>query len=303
MAEKKEEIKDSPSSPPHSSPKQVPSPPPPPPPSPETKEGGKYLQSQIMAIEAEIVSLRADNVMLESDKDELQESLKKLQHTVRNADDTSEILKTENHTLILEVKKSAGETAALTEEVKNLKTELLLVKEQLKNSKATEEQAVSLSNQHQRERAMLIEGSKARVKELLNEQALEIGKIKRKGEEDIQELIQQHSSKTHESEQNFRQHKNTMEDNIEQLKETITNQANRITSYEATIERLDSENNRLRVSQEINTRNRLTVSERNEIEAIKQKSNDQAQDIQRLQHALNLFTINSHQEYRGIIGD
>ena len=106
MAEKKEEIKDSPSSPLHSSPKQVPSPPPPPPPSPETKEGGKYLQSQIMAIEAEIVSLRADNVMLESDKDELQESLKKLQHTVRNADDTSEILKTENHTLILEVKKS-----------------------------------------------------------------------------------------------------------------------------------------------------------------------------------------------------
>ena len=259
----------------------------------------KFLKSQLLALEGEILNLRADKAMLETDKEERETSLKKLQDTVRVSDDTTQIMKAENQTLIIESQKHLQENTLLKKTIQELKTNQLNLNEELQQRKLSEDGAVQSLKKHEK----ILQDEKTRFKDMLNSHALKIGEIKRNNEEDIQELIQKHGQKNHEMESSFRQQKNALENQIHELKETVANITMRNCSYENTIERLETENQRLRVSQEINSRNRLTVSERQEIEHIKLKSKRQGEDIERLQHALELMTVNSHQDFRGIIGD
>lgn len=292
MAEIKEEIKSSSSSvisPPKCKKKNID-----PPPAEEN-----YLKSQLKALESEILNLRADNALLGSDKEELETSLRKLQDTVRVSDDTSQVMKAENQTLIIESQATKQENIALKKTIKELKSRQLHLNEELQQSKDTENNALESLKKH--EKLMLEE--KDRFKEMLNSHALKIGEIKRNNEEEMQELIQKHGQKNHDLESSFRQQKLAYENQIQELKDTVANISMRNCSYENTIERLETENQRLRVSQEINSRNRLTMSERAEIENMKLKSKRQGEDIERLQHALELMTVNSHQDFRGIIGD
>jgi chromosome segregation ATPase len=265
----------------------------------ETEPKGKFLKSQLVVLEAEIVSLRSDKALLETDKGELEASLEKLQETVRNADDTTLVLKEENKTLIIESQKHSQENVQLKKTVEELKRRQLQLNEELQQRQKNEDTAVE--NLQVQKNAVLQE--QVRLKDFLNSHALEIGRMKRTNEEGVQDIIHNHSQQKHELESSFRQQKSSLESQIFELKETIANITMRNCSYEGTIERLESENQRLRVSQEINSRNRLTVSERQEIENIKLKSTRQQEDIQRLQHALELMTVNSHQDFRGIIGD
>ena len=97
----------------------------------ETEPKGKFLKSQLVVLEAEIVSLRSDKALLETDKGELEASLEKLQETVRNADDTTLVLKEENKTLIIESQKHSQENVQLKKTIEELKRRQLQLNEEL----------------------------------------------------------------------------------------------------------------------------------------------------------------------------
>jgi predicted RNase H-like nuclease (RuvC/YqgF family) len=83
----------------------------------------------------------------------------------------------------------------------------------------------------------------------------------------------------------------------------VTNQATRICSYERKIEQLDTDNQRLRIQQQLSTRNKLSVTQQQEIEDMKVQSNHQQEDIERLKMALDMIRVNQHYDnFGGLAG-
>jgi chromosome segregation protein len=266
------------------------------PPQPEDSS----LRSQMKAMESEILNLRADKALLESDKDELEEALEKIKAGVRNSEDTSQVVKTENQTLKIEMKRHMENKVGMQKEINRLLKESTSLKQELAQSKATEEQATEALGRHQTQQQRLMAESKSSIKGLRDQHALEIGKMKRTQEEETQGLLQKQNKQVHEMEGGFRTQKQNLQDTVAELKDTISNQAVRITSYERRIEMLDTDNHRMRVSTQLTQRNKLSVTQLNEIEALKKKSQEQGDDIERLQSALSLFHINSHHDFRNL---
>lgn len=258
------------------------------------------LRSQMKAMESEILNLRADKTLLESDKYELEEALEKIKTGVRNSDDTTEVMKTENQTLKIEMKQHMENKVSMQKEINRLLKESTSLKQQLTKSKTTEEKATNALEKHQQNQQRLMAESRTSIKGLRDQHALELGKMKRTQEEETQGLLHKQNKQVHEMEGCFRTQKQHLQDTVTELKDTISNQAIRITSYERRIEMLDTENHRLRVSTQLNQRNKLSVTQLNEIEALKKKSEEQGQDIERLQSALSLFHINSHHDFRNL---
>jgi len=251
-------------------------------------------------MESEILNLRADKTLLESDKYELEEALEKIKTGVRNSDDTTQVIKTENQTLKIEMKAHMENKVSMQKEINNLLKESTSLKKELTKSKTMEEEATSALDKHQQNQQRLMAESKASIKGLRDQHALELGKMKRMQEDETQGLLQKQNKQVHEMEGSFRTQKQNLQDTVAELKDTISNQAIRITSYERRIEMLDTENHRLRVSTQLNQRNKLSVTQLNEIESLKKKSEEQGQDIERLQSALSLFHINSHHDFRNL---
>ena len=269
-------------------------------PQPPAADTSTALRSQMKAMESEILNLRADKSLLESDKDELEEALEKIKAGVRNSEDTSQVVKTENQTLKIEMKRHMENKVGMQKEINRLLKESTGLKQQLTQSKATEEQATEALGSYQTQQQRLMAESKSSIKGLRDQHALEIGKMKRLQAEETQGLLQKQNKQVHEMEGGFRTQKQHLQDTVAELKDTISNQAVRITSYERRIEMLDTENHRLRVSTQLNQRNKLSVTQLNEIEALKKKSQEQGDDIERLQSALSLFHINSHHDFRNL---
>ena len=269
-------------------------------PQPPAADTSTALRSQMKAMESEILNLRADKSLLESDKDELEEALEKIKAGVRNSEDTSQVVKTENQTLKIEMKRHMENKVGMQKEINRLLKESTSLKQQLSQSKATEEQATEALGSYQTQQQRLMAESKANIKGLRDQHALELGKMKRMQEDETQGLLQKQNKQVHEMEGGFRTQKQHLQDTVAELKDTISNQAVRITSYERRIEMLDTENHRLRVSTQLNQRNKLSVTQLNEIEALKKKSQEQGDDIERLQSALSLFHINSHHDFRNL---
>lgn len=283
-----EETKETPPTAPTAPPPTAPTAPPPTAPTPDPAYELKAVRSQLRAFESEILNLRADKTLLESDKQELQDALDKFKGTIRNSDETSEVLRTENQTLKLEVKGHLANKISMQKEINSLLGECTGLKKALTESKETEDRAKELSTEAQ-----------LKTKTLMDQHAQEIGRLRREHDERTQQMVQTHNKARHEMEGNFRQQKLELQDLVGELKESVTNQALRITSYERRLEMLDQENNRLRISQEVANRNKLSITQIQEIEEIKRKSEGQQEDIERLKHALSMFTINQHQDFRG----
>ena len=260
------------------------------------------LKSQLEAFEGEILDLRADNQLLEQDKQELIDAIEKLKHGVRSSDDTVQTIKTENQTLKLELKGHLTENIAIQKKLESLLASVSTLKQQLEEKKVSEgeareaaAEAIVAKNTAQGELAI-------RLKTLQQEHAMKLGKVKREHTEEKEHLLEQQNKKMHESETCFRQSKLELQETLSELKETVTNQATRICSYERRIEQLDTENNRLRIQQQISSRNKLSVTQQQEIESMKQFSREQQEDIDRLKMALELIHMNQHQDFRGLTG-
>ena len=261
------------------------------------------LKSQLQAFEGEILNLRADNQLLEQDKLELTEAIEKLKQGVRSSDDTTSAMKAENHTLKLELKGHLTENIAIQKKLEGLLASVSMLKQQLEEKKVSEKQAVGAFKLAQKEATETKASAVAEVKTLQDQHAMELGKAKRAHAEEREQLLHVQSKKVHDAEAFFRQGKMELQDAIAELKETVTNQATRICSYERKIDQLDTENNRLRIQQQLSSRNKLSVTQQQEIEDMKLQSNAQQEDIDRLKMALDMININSHyDDFRGLTG-
>lgn len=261
------------------------------------------LKSQLKAFEGEILNLRADNQLLEQDKLELTEAIEKLKQGVRTSDDTTSAMKTENQTLKLEIKGHLTENIAIQKKLEGLLASVSMLKQQLEEKKVSEKQAVGAFKLAQQEATETKASAVAEVKTLQDQHAMELGKAKREHAEEREQLLHVQSKKVHDAEAFFRQGKMELQDAIAELKETVTNQATRICSYERKIDQLDTENNRLRIQQQLSSRNKLSVTQQQEIEDMKLQSNAQQEDIDRLKMALDMININSHyDDFRGLTG-
>jgi len=261
------------------------------------------LKSQLQAFEGEILNLRADNQLLEQDKLELAEAIEKLKQGVRASDDTTSAMKAENHTLKLELKGHLTENIAIQKKLEGLLASVSMLKQQLEEKKVSEKQAVGAFKLAQKEATETKASAVAEVKTLQDQHAMELGKAKRAHAEEREQLLHVQSKKVHDAEAFFRQGKMELQDAIAELKETVTNQATRICSYERKIDQLDTENNRLRIQQQLSSRNKLSVTQQQEIEDMKLQSNAQQEDIDRLKMALDMININSHyDDFRGLTG-
>jgi len=261
------------------------------------------LKSQLQAFEGEILNLRADNQLLEQDKLELTEAIEKLKQGVRASDDTTSAMKAENHTLKLELKGHLTENIAIQKKLEGLLASVSMLKQQLEEKKVSEKQAVGAFKLAQQEATETKASAVAEVKTLQDQHAMELGKAKRAHAEEREQLLHVQSKKVHDAEAFFRQGKMELQDAIAELKETVTNQATRICSYERKIDQLDTENNRLRIQQQLSSRNKLSVTQQQEIEDMKLQSNAQQEDIDRLKMALDMININSHyDDFRGLTG-
>jgi len=265
--------------------------------------GDEVLKSQLKAFEGEILNLRADKQLLEQDKLELSEAIEKLTQGVRASDDAAFAMKAENQTLKLEIKGHLTENIAIQKKLEGLLANVSTLKQQLQESKSTEQSAVRASQLAKKDASETRNSSMAELKTLQDQHAMELGKAKRARTEEKEQLLQVQSKKLHDTEAFFRQSKLELQESMAELKETVTNQANRITSYERKINQLDCENNRLRIQQQLSSRNRLTVTQQQEIEDMKLQSSAQQEDISRLQLALDMININSHyDDFRGLAG-
>lgn len=265
--------------------------------------GDEVLKSQLKAFEGEILNLRADKQLLEQDKLELSEAIEKLTQGVRASDDAAFAMKAENQTLKLEMKGHLTENIAIQKKLEGLLANVSTLKQQLQESKSTEQGAVRAFQLAKKDASETKNSSMAELKTLQDQHAMELGKAKRARTEEKEQLLQVQSKKLHDTEAFFRQSKLELQESMAELKETVTNQANRITSYERKINQLDCENNRLRIQQQLSSRNRLTVTQQQEIEDMKLQSSAQQEDISRLQLALDMININSHyDDFRSLAG-
>lgn len=264
------------------------------------EEDPAVLKSQMKAMENEILNLRMEKTILEGDKEELGDAIQRLKNGVRNSEETTDTFKTENQTLKCEIKKHMENKISMQKEINQLLQECTSLKERLKNSEEDRDNAEDALTKFQHQQERLMEESRTNIKCLRDSNAQEIGKLKRVHEEEVQSILQNKSKQIHELETQWRNNKTTLQDTVTELKDTISNMAIRITSYEKRIDMLDTENHRLRVSTQITQRNKLSVTQQNEIEALKNKSISQQEDIERLQSALALFHINSHHDFRNI---
>ena len=251
-------------------------------------------------METEILHLRMEKTMLEADKEELSDAIERFKSGVRMSEDTANTLKTENQTLKCEMKKHMENKIEMQKEINKLLRECTSLKTELKNNEEEKENAVNSLVKHQQEQTRLMEESRNNIKSLRDSNALQIGKLKRVQGEEIQQLMQKQSKQVHEMETGWRNQKQTLQDTVTELRDTICNLGIRNTFYEKRIDQLDAENHRLRVSTQITQRNKLSVTQQNEIESLKNKSAQQQEDIERLQSALSLFQINSHHDFRSL---
>ena len=263
----------------------------------------ELLKSQLKAFEGEILNLRADKQLLEHDNLELTEAINKLKQGVRTSDDATSALKAENQTLKLELKGHLSENIAMQKKLEGLLANVSSLKQQLVNSKSSEAKALKDFNVVKNEAQQIKTASMAELKSLQGQHAMELGKAKRIHTDEKEQLLQTQSKKIHDTEAFFRQSKIELQDVIGELKETVTNQATRITSYERKIDHLDTENNRLRIQHQLSNRNKLTVTQQQEIDDMKMQSCAQQEDIERLKMALDMININSHyDDFRGLTG-
>lgn len=262
------------------------------------------LQSQLKAFEGEILNLRADKQMLEQDKQELEDAIEKFKSGVRSSEETVEAMKTENQTLKMEIKGHLSENIAIQKKLEKLLATVSTLKQQLDESKTAEKKAVALVSGLREEADSSKRTSTAQMKELQDKHAMEIGKAKREHLEEKEQLLLVQSKKLHESESFYRQSKVELQESLTELRETVANQATRIMTYEKKIEQLDLENQRLRIQGQLRARNKLTVSQQQEIENMKLQSDQQQEDINRLKVALDLIHVNQHfDDFRGLGGN
>lgn len=270
---------------------------------PQAASPDELLKSQLKAFEGEILNLRADKQLLEQDKQELTDAIEKLKQGVRTSDDATSALKAENQTLKLELKGHLTENIAMQKKLEGLLASVSSLKQQLENSKTSEAKALKDFNTVKHEAEEIKTASLAELKSLQGKHAMELGKAKRMHSEEKEQLLQKQSKKIHDTEAFFRQSKMELQDVIGELKETVTNQATRLTSYERKIDQLDTENNRLRIQAQLSNRNKLTVTQQQEIDDMKMQSCAQQEDIERLKMALDMININSHyDDFRGLTG-
>ena len=249
------------------------------------------LKSQVSAYEKEILNLQMEKALVEADLVESQDALEKIKSTTRMADDTSEILKTENHTLKLQVQ----EHGKAMQEMK-LRCEALLADNNIKKA-----ELVDLRNSTE-EAQLGIEESKNNLSKTVKGHAMDIGRLKREHESILETEKQCAMKRQQATESNMRAQKNDMQAAINELKDTVTTQALRLTAYENQINRLDEENMQLRVQNEIVKQNRISNSEQTEIEELRQTARTQEESIQRLSSQINLIRVNQHQDYRAGAG-
>ena len=260
------------------------------------------LRSQLKAFEGEILNLRADKSLLEQDKQELMEAIERLKQGVRASDDAVSAMKTENQTLKMEMKGHLTENIATQKKLESLLASVSVLKQQLENSKTSESKALKERNSLQERSQGLIKLKEEEMKRMQDQHAMEIGKTRRLHTEEREQLLQTQSKKIHDTEAMFRQSKQELQETMQELKETVTNQATRICSYERKIDQLDTENNRLRIQHQLSNRNKLTVTQQQEIEDMKLQSTAQQEDIDRLKLALEMININQHYDFRGLAG-
>ena len=262
------------------------------------------LTSQLKAFEGEILNLRADNQLLEHDKQELTDAIDKLTQGVRASDDAAVSMKAENQTLKLELKGHLTENIAIQKKLEGLLATVSTLKQRLEETKASEQTAVvGLKKLSSEANGLKVSTAKA-MKTLQDKHALVIGKERRKHADEKEQIVQTQNKKLHESETFFRQSKMEVQEVVAELKETVTNQATRICSYERKIEQLDTDNQRLRIQQQLSTRNKLSVTQQQEIEDMKMQSSHQQEDIERLKMALDMIQINQHyDDFRGLTGN
>ena len=245
------------------------------------------LKSQVNAYEKEILNLQMEKALVEADLVESQDALERIKGTTRMSDDTSEILKTENQTLKLTIKEHGNSMKTMKR-----RCEALLAENNLKKA-----QLVDLRNATE-EAQLHREESKKTLTKITKEHAMDLGRLKREHDSIFETEKQCAMKRQQTTESNMRAQKNDMQGAINELKDTVTTQALRLTAYENQINRLDEENMQLRVQNEIVKQNRITSSEQTEIEELRQTARTQEESIQRLSSQINLIRVNQHQDYR-----
>ena len=268
----------------------------------EKPNGEDLLRSQLKAFEGEILNLRADKQMLEQDKQELSDAIEKFKQGVLASEDSVNAMKAENQTLKLEMKGHLAKSIDAEKRIEGLLAKTSILQQQLLDSKGSEKQAKEALESNKAASASMLSLKEQELKKLQDQHAMEIGRAKRLHSEEKESILQNHSKKVHESEAFYRQSKQELLESIQELKDTVANQATRIYSYEQKIEQLDSENNRLRIQNQLSSRNKLTVTQQQEIEGMKLQAQRQEEDIDKLKMALDMININQHYDFRGLTG-
>ena len=264
--------------------------------------GEDLLRSQLKAFEGEILNLRADKQMLEHDKQELSDAIEKLKQGVIVSEDSVKAMKAENQTLKLEMKGHLTKSVEAEKRIEGLLAKVSVLQQQLLDSRADQKKAVEELDKNKAESASFMSLKEKELKKMQDNHAMEIGRAKRLHSEEKESILQTHNKKIHESEAFYRQSKQELMESIQELKDTVANQATRIYSYEQKIEQLDSENNRLRIQNQLSSRNKLTVTQQQEIEGMKLQAQRQEEDIDKLKMALDMININQHYDFRGLTG-
>jgi len=253
-------------------------------------------KSKLIAYESEISNLRADNALLQQDLSELTEAMDKLKSTVRNSDDTTSVLKTENQTLKLELQvemKNKETIKQLQDEIQKLKLEIASSAEEVEDCRKVREEQL-------KERSMLIDGSKARVEEMTRTHAKEIGKIKVNHELELAGVRKELQEIIHNLESDIRNNKKNHSDIVNEYTQTVASQANRITHYEKRLVALENELNASQISQQLmrnNKRNQITKHS-SYIKQLEHTTQQQQASINKLQEAMTLLSLNKHHDFR-----
>lgn len=240
--------------------------------------------------------------MLEQDKQELSDAIEKFKQGVMASEDSVNAMKAENQTLKLEMKGHLAKSVEAEKRIEGLLAKTSILQQQLIDSKGSEKQAKEALESNKAASASMLSLKEQELKRLQDQHAMEIGRAKRLHSEEKESILQNHSKKVHESEAFYRQSKQELLEGIQELKDTVANQATRIYSYEQKIEQLDSENNRLRIQNQLSSRNKLTVTQQQEIEGMKLQAQRQEEDIDKLKMALDMININQHYDFRGLTG-
>ncbi|MAD24775.1 MAG: hypothetical protein CMO44_11465 [Verrucomicrobiales bacterium] len=246
------------------------------------------LKSKLVAYESEIENMTADKVLLDQDLTETKEALNKIKKELSLSISSAAALSKENSILKENFKKMDNEIKSLTE----WKTEH---SERAKMQEKNEKDFVARIGKLKEENESFCE----EIRKCKNQAAKDIGKLRNIQMEKNNNLLREKAKLEHDYQSQIVELKATIANMNNDHKDIVTSQATRLRAYEHQLNILETRNNRLQMSIELQSKPKSHELEmEKKLEMLKLERQEHLKQMKDLEDRMSMARLNQHYDFR-----